>query len=85
MLPGREVVGLGELGDRLRDERQRCAQVVRHVREEHQFGPGGLLELFVQLFLLVALRLEEPVLVQELLLMPSVLPVGAEQQESDAA
>ena len=80
-----EVVGRGELRNGLRDERPRRAQVVRHVGEEHQFGLGGVLELFVEPLLLVALLLQKAVLLHELLLVAAVLPPGSQQEESDAA
>lgn len=80
-----EVVGRGELRNGLRDERQRRAQVVRHVGEEYQFGLGGVLELFVEPLLLVALLLQKAVLLHELLLVAAVLPPGSQQEESDAA
>ena len=36
-----EIIGLGKPGNRLGNQSERSAQIVRHICEEHQFGLGG--------------------------------------------
>ena len=62
VLQGRKVVGVHHLFHRFCNQRERCAQVVRHVGEEHQFRLRGGLQLRVEFLLFVALLFEQLVL-----------------------
>ena len=79
-----EIFGLGKHGNRLGNQSERSAQIVRHICEEHQFGLGGDLQLFVEARLFVFFLLEQPVLNKKFFLMTATLPIGSQQQETDA-
>ena len=59
-----EVMGLRQLLYRLGNQGERCAQVVRDVGEEVQFGLGSPVQLLIQRFLLVSLLFQQFVLRQ---------------------
>ena len=57
---------------------------MRYVGEEYKFGLGCFLELFVELFLLVAFVFEEPVLHQKFFLVAASLPESAQEEKAHA-
>ena len=71
-----EVLALAELVYRVGNECERCAEVVRHVGEESQFGMGGIFELAREGDELVALFLELPFLVRQFGIEPVFGPEG---------
>ncbi len=76
-----EIRGLRKLVNRLGNQCQRRAQVVRHRGVEYQFCLCGLLELAVQALLEVALLLKQAVLSHESLLVALALPESTQKQK----